>query len=44
MEKNVIQVNSGLMINIDENLKKHHSCEKNMFAILLHVLTKMGNI
>ena len=28
MEQNVTQVSSGIMINVDVTVKKHHICEK----------------
>ena len=28
MEKNVIQINGGIMINVDVSVKKNHACEK----------------
>ena len=28
MEENVIQINCGIAINVDVNVKKHHACEK----------------
>ena len=28
MEKNVIQINGGIMINVDVSVKKIHACEK----------------
>ena len=29
MEENVIQINSGIMMNVDVKGKNHHVCEKN---------------
>ena len=43
MEKNVIQINGGIMISVDVSLKKIY-VKKIMFGILLHVVVKMENI
>ena len=40
-EENVIQINGGIMINVDVSVK---NVEKIMFGILLHVVVKMENI
>ena len=40
-EDNVIQINGGIMINVDVSVK---NVEKIMFGILLHVVVKMENI
>ena len=44
MEKNVIQINGGIMINVDVSLKNIIYVKKIMFGILLHVVVKMENI
>ena len=44
MEENVIQVNGGIMTNVDVSLKKVMYVKKIMFGILLHVIVKMENI
>ena len=43
-EENVIQVNGGIMTNVDVSLKKVMYVKKIMFGILLHVIVKMENI
>ena len=40
-EKNVIQINSGIMINSDVNVKNVIYLKKIIFGILLHVLVQM---
>ena len=42
--KKLIQVNDGIMINVDANVKKFMFVKKIMFGILLHVILKVGNI
>ena len=42
--KNVIQINGGIMINVDVSLKNIIYVKKIMFGILLHVVVKMENI
>ena len=44
MEENVIQVNGGIMINVDVSVKNVMYVKKIMFGILLHVIVKMENI
>ena len=44
MDKNVIQINGGIMINVDVSVKNVMYVMKNMFRILLHVVAKMENI
>ena len=44
MEKNKMQVNRGIMINVDVNVKKFMYMNKIMFGILYIVFVKMGNI
>ena len=43
MEKNVIQVNGGIMINVEVRVKNIIYVKKIMFGILLYVIVKMGN-
>ena len=44
IEENVIQINGGLMINVDVSVKNVMYVKKIMFGILLHVIWKMENI
>ena len=44
MEKNIIQINRGSMINVDVSVKKLMYVKLIMFAILRHVIAKMENI
>ena len=44
MEKNVIQINDGITINVDVSVKKFMYVKKIMFGSLLHVTVKMENI
>ena len=44
MEQNVIQIKSGIMINLDVNLKTIIYVKKIIFGILLHVLAKTEKI
>ena len=44
MKQNVIQLNVGIMINVDVSVKKIMYVKKIMFGILLHVIVKMKNI
>ena len=44
MKKHVIQINSGIAINVDENVKNVMYVKKIMFGILLHAIVKMENI
>ena len=41
MEENVIQINGGIMINVDVNVRNVMYVKKVMFGILLHVIVKM---
>ena len=41
MEENVIQINGGMVINVDASVKKVMYLKKNMFGIHLHVIVKM---
>ena len=42
--KNLIEINGGITINVDVNIKKHNICEKVIFGFMLHVAVKMENI
>ena len=44
MEKNLIQINAGIMINIDVSVKNIMHVKKIIFGIFLHVVAKMENI
>ena len=44
MEENVIQINRGIMVNVDVSVKSIIYVKKIMFGILLHVIVKMENI
>ena len=44
MEENVIQINGGIMINVDVSVKNIIYVKKTIFEILLHAVAKMGNI
>ena len=44
MEENMIQINGGIMINVDVNVKNVMYVKKIMFGILLQVIVKMENI
>ena len=44
MEENVIQINGGITINVDVNVKNVIYVKKIMFRILVHVVVKMENI
>ena len=44
MEENVIQINGGITINVDVNVKNVIYMKKIMFRILVHVVVKMENI
>ena len=44
MEENVIQINGGIMINVDVSVKNVMYVKKIMFGILLHVIVKTENI
>ena len=43
MEENVIQIKSGIMINVDASVK-NVMYVKNIFGILPHVVVKLENI
>ena len=42
--KNLIQIKSGITINVHRNVKNVISVKKIVFGILLHVVAKMVNI
>ena len=44
IEENVIQINGGIMININVSANNVIYVEKIIFGILLHVVMKMENI
>ena len=44
MKESVIQIKSGITLNINANVKKIKYVKKNMFGIMLHVVAKMVNI
>ena len=44
MVKNIIQIQSGIMIKVDVNVKNIIYMKKILFGILLHVVAKMVNI
>ena len=44
MEENVIQINDGITINVDVNVKKFMYVKNIVFGILVHVIVKMENI
>ena len=44
MVESVIQIQSGIMINVDTNAKNIIYVKKIIFGILQHVVLKMGNI
>ena len=44
MEEIVIQINGGIMINVNVSVKNVMYVKKIMFGILLHVIVKMENI
>ena len=44
MEQNVIQINGGIMVNVDVSVKIIIYMKNIMFAILLYVIVKMENI
>ena len=41
IEENLIQIKSGIMINVDVSINKHIYVKKIIFGILLHVVAKM---
>ena len=44
MEENIIQINGGITVNVDLNVKNITYVKKFIFGILLHVVSKMVNI
>ena len=44
LEENVIQINSGITINVDLSVKNIIYVKNIVFGILLHVIVKMENI
>ena len=44
MEENVIQINGGIMINVNVSVKSIMYVNKIMFRILFHVVMKMEHI
>ena len=44
MEKNVIQINGGITVNVYMSVKNIMYVKKIIFGILLHVVAKMENI
>ena len=44
MEKNVIQINGGITINVDVSVKNIIYVKKIIFGLLLRVVAKMENI
>ena len=44
IEKNVIQINGEITVNIDVSIKNVMYVQKIIFSILLHVVVKMENI
>ena len=44
MEKNIIQINVGIMINVDVSVKNVMYVKKIMLGSLLHAVVKMENI
>ena len=43
MAENVIQINGGIMINVNVSVKSVMYMKKIIFGILLHVVVKMEN-
>ena len=44
MKENVIQINDGIMINVDVSVKNVMYVKNIVFGILLHVILKWKNI
>ena len=44
MEENVIQLNGGIMINVNVSVKNDMYVKKIMSGILLHVVAKMESV
>ena len=43
MKENTIQINGGIIVNVDVSVKDFIYVKKIMFGILLHVIVKMEN-
>ena len=43
MVENIIQIKSGIMINVDASVKTSYMSKKILLKILLHVVAKMVN-
>ena len=44
VKENVIQIKSGILMNVDGSVKNIIYASKNIFGILVHVVAKMKNI
>ena len=44
MKKDVIQINDGIVVNVDVSVKNVMYVKKILFGILLHVIVKMKNV
>ena len=44
MEKIVVEINGGIIINVDASVKNIMYVKRIMFGILLHITVKMENI
>ena len=44
MEENAIQINGGIMINVDLSVKSVMYVKKIIFGVLIHEVVKMENI
>ena len=44
MKKDVIQINDGIVVNVDVSVKNAMYVKKILFGILLHVIVKMKNV
>ena len=44
MEQNLIQINGGILTNVDVSVKSVTHVKEIMLGILLHVIVKMENI
>ena len=44
MEENVIQINGGIMINVDVSVKNVMYVKEIMFRIMLHIIVKKWKI
>ena len=43
-KRNVVQINGGIMINVDVSVKNVINVKNIMFGILLHVIVKMEKL